>query len=526
MLPLAYLALTGGTLLTGLSLAPRRPRKRLIDHWQVQPRPAAQVQDLGVIHQTLPSLWQATTDWRKHLRNGGNAPATSPAQPLTAVGPQSIAAGVEAHSEAYTDRYLRVATVSMGVTAVGALAFPLVSILSTPAILYIYFPVAQEAWHGLVKERRLRGTVLDCVLAVGLLVERWFFVTAFAGWLYWAGRKLIFLIQRRTGQHYTQSTLEQPGDGSAPPPHDFNPRAEALVDKLAWPALGLSALALKLHGLESAFTALNCNFIETVRVAEPLATLNYLTLAQQQQIQIYDERVLAMLTTVDTLVITVAVLLQKDLATLQPEIHQVLQQIQARQLVIYLLSDEPQPALTKLAEELGLPLLVCHAGAVTLPITDCASLIEQLQQQQHVVCVVGSAVQDALALQKADVSICVGDESAALAANVQICLTDPTLRQLPEIFRLAQAYQRNLRVTAATAFVPSLICVSGVFFLKYGLVNSVFWYCVSTAAGIGNGLLPLLTDRQPSTGNSGLGDEPTTLTVSSVPATPARPAVA
>jgi Cu2+-exporting ATPase len=74
------------------------------------------------------------------------------------------------------------------------------------------------------------------------------------------------------------------------------------ADKLTWPTLALSGVALGTLGPVSAITVVTCNFSNAVLIIPPLGVLNYMKLADQQGILIKDGRSLELLNQVDTIV--------------------------------------------------------------------------------------------------------------------------------------------------------------------------------------------------------------------------------
>jgi Cu2+-exporting ATPase len=80
-------------------------------------------------------------------------------------------------------------------------------------------------------------------------------------------------------------------------------RGTKVADRWALPMLALGALALPVSGPVGAFTVLNVPLADTLRVAGPLAVLNYLSIASRNHVLIKDGRVLELLRHVDTVVL-------------------------------------------------------------------------------------------------------------------------------------------------------------------------------------------------------------------------------
>jgi len=177
--------------------------------------------------------------------------------------------------------------------------------------------------------------------------------------------------------------------------------------------------------------------------------------------------------------------------TIRPEAKQIIHQLQQRNLSIYIISGDHQHPTKRLAEELGID----HYFADTLP-QDKARLIEQLQKEGKSVCFVGDGINDSIALKKAKVSISLRGASTAATDTAQIILMDQTLAKLTHLFELAKNFGTNQKMGLATTFVPSILCVGGIFFLHFGIPTAIILFNVSFVTGVGNALLPLLTHQK------------------------------
>ena len=174
-------------------------------------------------------------------------------------------------------------------------------------------------------------------------------------------------------------------------------------------------------------------------------------------------------------------------ATLRPEIKPIVQQLQARGLTVHIISGDQQPATRALADELGIENYFYDV----LP-QDKATLVEQLQAEGRRVCFVGDGINDAIALQKADVSISLRGASALATNTAQIILMDGSLHQLGQLFALGDEMQGNVNMTLATTFLPGLLSLGGIFFLGTGIHTAVFLYNWSMISGFAVGMAPAL----------------------------------
>jgi hypothetical protein len=62
-----------------------------------------------------------------------------------------------------------------------------------------------------------------------------------------------------------------------------------------------------------------------------------------------------------------------------------------------------------------------------------------------------------------------------------------------------------MRGNKLMATIPSVVCIGGVYILKWGVVTAIMLYNISLAASLGNAFLPLLM-RQLK-GNGGTADD-------------------
>ena len=100
--------------------------------------------------------------------------------------------------------------------------------------------------------------------------------------------------------------------------------------------------------------------------------------------------------------------------------------------------DHRQPT-QQLAQELGID----EYFAETLP-ENKAKLIEKLQQAGKSVCFIGDGINDSIALKKAHVSISLRGTSTIATDTAQVILMDESLKQLPNLFALADHLNKNM----------------------------------------------------------------------------------
>lgn len=177
-------------------------------------------------------------------------------------------------------------------------------------------------------------------------------------------------------------------------------------------------------------------------------------------------------------------------STIRPEAKGVVQQLQAQGLTLYIISGDHDAPTRQLATELGID----HYFAGVLPGAK-ADLVAQLQAAGHKVCFVGDGINDAIALRKADVSVSLRGATTAATDTAQVVLMKADLRQLHELFTLAQALEKNIAVNFGIATLFSLLSGSGILFLnlKFAIVEVLAATQLLTGVGIAS--KPLLERR-------------------------------
>ncbi len=186
--------------------------------------------------------------------------------------------------------------------------------------------------------------------------------------------------------------------------------------------------------------------------------------------------------------------------TIRPEARDIIQQLKQRGLTLYIISGDHEQPTQRLAHSLGID----HYIAEVLP-QNKATHVEQLQQAGSTVCFVGDGINDSIALQQANLSVSMRGASTAATDTAQVVLMDGSLRHLVSLLDLGNEYQTNMRGNKLMATIPSVVCIGGVYILKWGVVTTIMLYNISLAASLGNAFLPLLM-RQLK-GNGGTADD-------------------
>lgn len=178
--------------------------------------------------------------------------------------------------------------------------------------------------------------------------------------------------------------------------------------------------------------------------------------------------------------------------TLRPEAKAVIAHLKQRGLAIYVISGDNDAPTRRLAEELDID----YYAAEVLP-EDKALLVGQLQAAGRKVCFVGDGINDAIALQKADVSISMSGATAIATDTAQIVLMDGTLQNLEYLLDFTHEFAAAMRLNLLAATVPPLVGLGGTLLLGWGMLTSILLIQVSGFAALYNLIRPVLaTGRQ------------------------------
>jgi len=175
------------------------------------------------------------------------------------------------------------------------------------------------------------------------------------------------------------------------------------------------------------------------------------------------------------------------LPTVRPEAQQVIHDLRARGLDLYIISGDQEAPTRKLAQDLGMTGYFANI----LP-EGKAALVEQLQKQGRRVCFIGDGINDAIAMRQAQVSISLRGATTVATDTAQIILMEGNLDQLLHLFALAQEFERNLKLNLRFTSGISIVAVSGILFAGFTFYATEIFYSVALLGGLGIALKPLL----------------------------------
>ena len=170
---------------------------------------------------------------------------------------------------------------------------------------------------------------------------------------------------------------------------------------------------------------------------------------------------------------------------IRPEVKQLVQQLKARNLSLYILSGDHEQVTAALAAHLGIE----NYFAEVLP-TGKAQIVEQMQANGASVCFVGDGINDAIALKKAHVSVSLHGASTVAADAASVVLMDGNLEKLGRLFEIADGLRANLRIDLLASFVPGAVAIGGVFLFHLGVLPAFVIGVGGSAVGLVNAMLP------------------------------------
>jgi len=177
------------------------------------------------------------------------------------------------------------------------------------------------------------------------------------------------------------------------------------------------------------------------------------------------------------------------LPSVRLEVQKVISQLKQRPHIksIYLISEDREISTKKLAQTLDID---CYF-AETLP-ENKAEIIEQLQQQGHLVCYISNNIHDSMALKKSFVSISLHDAAGIATHATPIIFITQDLTPLNFLFEIADDFNAHINTTYDILLIPTMIGIGGVFLFGFGVSQTLALNIAGLTLGLGNTLRPLL----------------------------------
>jgi Cu2+-exporting ATPase/Cu+-exporting ATPase len=246
--------------------------------------------------------------------------------------------------------------------------------------------------------------------------------------------------------------------------HSEHPLAQAIVKKAQATAMQ------KLHKVEN-FAAIEGKGLEG-KIGKTTYFAGNVKLARQLSLEI-DESVIHSFTAQGK---TPVLLMTKKLVfayvaladTLKMDAKTAVAQLHAQGIRVAMLTGDHRQT----AEYIGKQANIDRVIAEVLP-KDKAMLIRQLQQEGHIVAMVGDGINDAPALATADVGVAMGTGTDIAIASAGITLLGGHLSKLPQAIKLAQDTMRIIRQNLFWAFFYNVIGIplaAGVLYPFWGIL--------------------------------------------------------
>jgi Zn2+/Cd2+-exporting ATPase len=189
----------------------------------------------------------------------------------------------------------------------------------------------------------------------------------------------------------------------------------------------------------------------------------------------------AVLVALDGLVIGVLGIADR-LRPAAPEMVRRLREAGLRELI--LLTGDNEPTARAIAAQVG----ITDVRAGLLP-EDKLAVIRQLQQDGHVVGMLGDGINDAPALAAADIGIAMGVAGTAVAIETaDMALMTNDLLKAPEAIRLSRATLSNIRQNVIIALATVALLLVGVFLGKVHMAGGMLIHQGSVLLVILNGM--------------------------------------
>lgn len=190
----------------------------------------------------------------------------------------------------------------------------------------------------------------------------------------------------------------------------------------------------------------------------------------------------------------------------RPEARAVVDALRSRGVEVGLVTGDRWAPARRLAADLGIE----QVHAEVLP-EEKAALVQGLQARGRRVCFVGDGINDVIALKTADVSISLSGASEAATDTAGLVMLDGDLKRLPEVFALADGFERNIGRGKVITVVPGIVLVGSVHLLYVGLTGAIMIYNASLVVAMVNAFEPIVRDRRGRGARGGGGARPLTV---------------
>ncbi|WP_051957831.1 heavy metal translocating P-type ATPase [Desulfobacter vibrioformis] len=174
-------------------------------------------------------------------------------------------------------------------------------------------------------------------------------------------------------------------------------------------------------------------------------------------------------------------------ARVRPEVLMVFSTLRQKGIQhIGIVSGDHAAPTRKLAEALGADSIF----AEVLP-EDKADIVRKFKSEGHTVCFIGDGVNDAIAMQQADLSISLRGATTLATDVADIILTDPDLTHLCELLKLSGQLENNLKRSLGICYLGMGVVLLGTLLGRIDILAAMGVHFALGTAAIGNAMMPL-----------------------------------
>lgn len=177
--------------------------------------------------------------------------------------------------------------------------------------------------------------------------------------------------------------------------------------------------------------------------------------------------------------------------TIKDTAKQTIARLHAIKLKTVMLTGDNKQAAEHIASQVGITTVI----AQVMP-QDKSQAIKTLQQEGHVVAMVGDGINDAPALSQADIGIAMSSGTDVAIESADITLLGGDIAKIPQAIQLSRLTMRTIKQNLFWAFIYNVIGIpvaAGVLYPLFGIVlNPVFAglaMALSSVSVVGNSLL-------------------------------------
>jgi Cu2+-exporting ATPase/Cu+-exporting ATPase len=177
--------------------------------------------------------------------------------------------------------------------------------------------------------------------------------------------------------------------------------------------------------------------------------------------------------------------------TIKDTAQQTISRLKAMKLTTVMLTGDNKQAAEHIASQVGIKTVI----AQVMP-QDKSQAIKTLQQEGHVVAMVGDGINDAPALSQADIGIAMSSGTDVAIESADITLLGGDIAKIPQAIQLSRLTIRTIKQNLFWAFIYNVIGIpvaAGVLYPLFGIVlNPVFAgmaMALSSVSVVGNSLL-------------------------------------